>query len=362
MVADKVQARSFGAHDQLTRQPTEGRAKGGGLRIGEMERDVLISHGASAFINESMSKKSDGHVWSVCRHCGTAAGAPRAGGQRAPTTDPSARACRYCGDSDVVTVSTPYAFKLLAQECEAMGIQVRMGPDALVADDGDSDGDGGTDGDAEGAMDGGECDALSWLSPMQQRITGDKTSGCDEDDEEGEEGGEPEDEYDEDKDDGDGYDDDDDENAEEKESGDDLSEEPTPPAAAADEAAETLGEDEEDSGTSGGGAGGLRAPSAITLKDVDLAMSVPGGSGPSDQTSSLLGDLATLGAMGPSAEDGGAAAAESESAAGQIKTIVLKKSRRSEDAPAAPSARDADGDDDGDYDGDGGGDDDDFFA
>jgi hypothetical protein len=362
MVADKVQARSFGAHDQLTRQPTEGRAKGGGLRIGEMERDVLISHGASAFINESMSKKSDGHVWSVCRHCGTAAGAPRAGGQRAPTTDPSARACRYCGDSDVVTVSTPYAFKLLAQECEAMGIQVRMGPDALIGAGGDDESD--SDAEAEAAMDGGECDASSWLSPMQQRITRDKTDGCDDEDSGDEsEGGKPADKYPEDAEDSG------DEDAE-----DDLSEEeydaPDAPAEGSDEILGAPGDtgddadedEDEDFGptVAGGGARGLRAPSPITLKDVDLAMSVPGGSGPSD-SSSLLGDLATLGAMGPSADAGGAGAAESESAASQIKTIVLKSSRRAE-GPVAPSASD-DGDG-GDYDGDGGDgdDDDDFFA
>jgi len=211
-------------------------------------------------------------------------------------------------------------------------------------------------------MDGGECDASSWLSPMQQRITRDKTDGCDDEDSGDEsEGGEPADKYPEDAEDSG------DEDAE-----GDLSEEeydvPDAPAEGSDEILGAPGdtgddadEDEDDDfgpTVAGGGARGLRAPSPITLKDVDLAMSVPGGSGPSD-SSSLLGDLATLGAMGPSADAGGAGAAESESAASQIKTIVLKSSRRAE-GPAAPSASD-DGDG-GDYDGDGGDGDDDFFA
>ena len=371
MVADKVQARSFGAHDQLTRQPTEGRAKGGGLRIGEMERDVLLSHGVSSLIKESMSEKSDGYTWSVCRHCGTAAGTPRAGGQRAPTNDPAAHACRYCGDSDVVTVSTPYSFKLLLQECESMGIQVRMGPDALVLPRGAAEDD--SDDDAFAAAGGGDCPGINPLSSgMFQSQMQDKLNDCGE---EGDGDGESDDEYPEDAEDSEGEGDDDadsdagygvdGEGADGADDESEVSPEPFAEQPAEAEAEEDAEEDEKGipSLFNSAAGGGIPAPAQITLKDVDLAMAVPGGSGPSAPGApSLLGDLAKLGAMGPSAESGGDGAAESESAASQIKTITLKTSRRAQDPmSSSASGDDGYGDDYGADGGDGDGDDD-FFA
>ncbi len=65
MVAEKINARGKGPMTQLTRQPTGGRRKEGGLRIGEMERDSLISHGISGFIQESMMERSDKYRWQV---------------------------------------------------------------------------------------------------------------------------------------------------------------------------------------------------------------------------------------------------------------------------------------------------------
>ena len=59
MVAEKINSRGVGKVVGLTRQPTEGRRKGGGLRIGEMERDTVLSHGISNFIKESMMERSD---------------------------------------------------------------------------------------------------------------------------------------------------------------------------------------------------------------------------------------------------------------------------------------------------------------
>jgi DNA-directed RNA polymerase beta subunit len=60
MVDDKINYRTTGPKTMLTHQPTEGRADGGGLRIGEMERDIIVAHGMSKFMNESSMERSDG--------------------------------------------------------------------------------------------------------------------------------------------------------------------------------------------------------------------------------------------------------------------------------------------------------------
>jgi len=117
MVTDKIHSRSTGPKVQLTHQPTSGRSAGGGLRIGEMERDVLLSHGLSQFAKECMMEKSDSYRWGVCRHCGILANyTPRR----------NIIECLNCGLQDISVIETPYAFKLLIQEMEAMGIQIRL--------------------------------------------------------------------------------------------------------------------------------------------------------------------------------------------------------------------------------------------
>ena len=162
MVAEKINSRGVGKVMGLTRQPTEGRRKGGGLRIGEMERDTVLSHGISNFIKESMMERSDKFSWCICKRCGTLVSF---------NIKENINMCRNCNNDDVAVIQTPYAFKLFIQELETMGIQPRLNTEdidmpvdqaelirdeRIDEDDGDSDasdasddGDDGDDGDGD---------------------------------------------------------------------------------------------------------------------------------------------------------------------------------------------------------------------
>ncbi len=118
MVADKIHARARGQVQMLTKQPTEGRARGGGLRFGEMERDCIIAYGASMILKDRLLDESDKSDVFICERCGLIA-----------YHDVKQRKyyCRVCGDkSKVSSVSLAYAFKLLIQEMQSLNIAPRL--------------------------------------------------------------------------------------------------------------------------------------------------------------------------------------------------------------------------------------------
>jgi len=141
MVKDKINYRALGPRTALTRQPVSGRANDGGLRIGEMERDGVISHGASAFLKESMMERGDKYKLAVCNTTGMIAiynpannlfMSPMADGPIRFTDNNNNNnsqlnletVSKYGRSFSVVEV--PYSFKLLIQELQTINVQMRI--------------------------------------------------------------------------------------------------------------------------------------------------------------------------------------------------------------------------------------------
>lgn len=114
MVDDKLHARARGHVTMLTRQPLEGRARDGGHRFGEMERDCTISHGGTAFLRERLFEVSDPFQIPVCKKCKIVA---------------SSDICQSCNDKQVVLCNFPYASKLLHQELTSMQLKILIHPE-----------------------------------------------------------------------------------------------------------------------------------------------------------------------------------------------------------------------------------------
>ena len=107
-----ITKKNRGPRATLTRQPTEGRSRDGGLRLGEMERDCLIGYGASMLLLERLMISSDAFEVHICDKCGLIG---------------YSGWCQYCKSSKYMkTMEIPYAAKLLFQELMAMNISPRM--------------------------------------------------------------------------------------------------------------------------------------------------------------------------------------------------------------------------------------------
>jgi DNA-directed RNA polymerase II subunit RPB2 len=118
MVIDKKHSRGKGPIVSLTRQPCEGRSRDGGLRVGEMERDCLLSHGAAAFTKERLMDVSDPFPTGICKTCGTLA---------ITNEEEGIYSCGTCGNkTEFIQKTIPYAMKLWVQELESMHIVPRM--------------------------------------------------------------------------------------------------------------------------------------------------------------------------------------------------------------------------------------------
>lgn len=123
MAADKDHARARGPVHMLSRQPTEGRARDGGLRFGEMERDALISYGVTEFMCDRLRDNSDPSIITLCGKCGLLA-QPAAEGTHVRGRQAM---CKNCGTGVAVRdMHSPFAFRLLLQELQAMSIAVRF--------------------------------------------------------------------------------------------------------------------------------------------------------------------------------------------------------------------------------------------
>ena len=140
MVKDKINYRARGPNTVLTRQPVQGRANDGGLRIGEMERDGVLAHGMSYFLNESFmvrGEKQDYYI-AVCNKTGAIAIynearnlflSPYADGPIKFNFNPDGsqsimNLSRFGRSFSILKV--PYAFKLLIQELQVMNVQMRI--------------------------------------------------------------------------------------------------------------------------------------------------------------------------------------------------------------------------------------------
>eukprot|EP00249_Psilotum_nudum_P002736 c15865_g1_i1 orf=377-859(+) len=116
MAEDRIKYRSLGPTHILTHQPVSDRKRHGGVKIGEMERDCLLAHGACANVQERLFVLSDPYIMYICSKCHMVA-----------AKDTKGYHCRFCRSNyHIVQVHMPYACKLLYQELLSVGITLRF--------------------------------------------------------------------------------------------------------------------------------------------------------------------------------------------------------------------------------------------
>ncbi|KAF2797719.1 beta and beta-prime subunits of DNA dependent RNA-polymerase [Melanomma pulvis-pyrius CBS 109.77] len=150
MVNDKYQVRTTGPINQLTGQPIKGRKKGGGIRVGEMERDALLAHGTAFLLQDRLMNCSDYTKAAICRRCGsflsTAPTVSEFDKKKRGSSTVRCRRCaslaagvesksevwtdgqgiRYTGGADVAVVAVPGVLKYLDVELASMGIRLKF--------------------------------------------------------------------------------------------------------------------------------------------------------------------------------------------------------------------------------------------
>jgi DNA-directed RNA polymerase II subunit RPB2 len=144
MVKDKINYRARGPNTMLTKQPVQGRANDGGLRVGEMERDGILAHGMSYFLNESFLIRGDEYYIAICNKTGAVAIyneaknlflSPYADGPIQFATNPDGtqnikNLSKFGRSFSILRV--PYSLKLLIQELQVMNVQMRIITDENV--------------------------------------------------------------------------------------------------------------------------------------------------------------------------------------------------------------------------------------
>lgn len=130
MVHDKSQARATGPVDILTQQPLKGRKRGGGIRMGEMERDAMLSHGISQTVNERLFLSSDRSDAYVCNKCGLMLSCfkkmEKLSGSSLQEVFKMSTICTNCSNTNCSLVPIPYVMKYLVNELAAMNIRLRF--------------------------------------------------------------------------------------------------------------------------------------------------------------------------------------------------------------------------------------------
>ena len=117
LVEEKVHSRAKGPIQIMTRQPVEGRARDGGLRIGEMERDSIVAHGCTGFLKDKLMDSSDPYTIHICNGCGHFA---------VKIKGKDIYECKSCQKSNISKINLPYATKLFIQEMQGLTISLKL--------------------------------------------------------------------------------------------------------------------------------------------------------------------------------------------------------------------------------------------